>query len=122
MDGEGQGIESAEQRGSGGVEVLIPNAVDTRSTSGASSPPVAIGNDFIQRHAVAGSAPGRDQDIRIHAGNLIEGNPLPRLVMRSAACPIPRRRPSDEGMPQYGRGRGRFVFAYWRLWPRRHRW
>src|SRR4029077_19200533 len=48
--------------------------INTGRQSSLSSLPLAVCNNFLQRNPVARTAPGGDQDIRIHAGHFFGGN------------------------------------------------
>ena len=71
MNRERQRIQTAKKGGSGSIEQLVAYAVNTGISSGASSLPLAVTDDFFQRHAVAGSAPSRDHNIRIPASHFV---------------------------------------------------
>src|SRR5271166_953645 len=78
MDGKRQGIQPLKQRGSRRIEILIADAVNPGSAGGASSLPAALGENLVERDAVARSAPGRDEDIRVQSRDFFGGNLLSR--------------------------------------------
>src|SRR2546423_14237075 len=86
MKGERERIQIAQQRWSRRVEVLVRNAIDTSIARTPSSMPVAVLYNFLQGHAVSRSAPGSDEDLRIHAGDLLGGNLLSRHSEKFATC------------------------------------
>src|ERR1035438_7737314 len=69
VGGGGDAGEAFEQRGGGGVEVFVGNAVDAGLTDGAEGLPVALGDDFGERHTVSGTAPGEEQDVGVGGGD-----------------------------------------------------
>src|SRR5437588_1613690 len=86
MQGERERIQTAQQRWSRRVEVLIRNAIDTGIARTSSSMPVAVLYNFLQGHAVTRSAPGSDEDLRIHAGDFVGRNLLSRRSEKFATC------------------------------------
>ena len=64
----GDAGEAFEQGGRGGVEVLVGDAVDAGVADGAEVVPVALGDDAGERDAVAGSAPGEEENVWIGGG------------------------------------------------------
>jgi hypothetical protein len=55
--------EALEQGGRGGVEVLVGDGVDAGVADGAERLPVALCDDAGQGDAVAGAAPGEEEDV-----------------------------------------------------------
>src|SRR5260370_25969554 len=82
MDGKSQRVEAAQERGSRRVEIFVADAVDAGRAHGASALPIPVGDDFFQRHAVARSAPGSDQDIGLQAQHFFGGNLTPRSAQK----------------------------------------
>src|SRR6476646_8226332 len=70
----GETVQAAEKRGGRRVEIFVANAVDAAASYGRYVFPVAAAGDLFQRNAVAGSAPGGNDDIRIGRSDLLERN------------------------------------------------
>ena len=67
MNGEGQRLQTLNQRGCRRIQKFVANAEDPLVARGCSAMPATFGNDFLQRHAIARAAPGRNDYLRIQA-------------------------------------------------------
>jgi len=63
--------ETLDERRSRSVHEFITNAVNPALPNRAHLLPPPIVDDFLQGHSVAGSAPGRNQDIWISSQNCL---------------------------------------------------
>src|SRR6516225_512481 len=71
MDGSSQRVQAADQGGRGRVQEFVGNAIDTSMLSGVKCAPSALANDFFQRHPVAGSAPGGNENVGISSKHIL---------------------------------------------------
>ena len=69
VDGSGQGTQAEEQRWGGSVKPLVCNAEDTAIAHSAEIVPATLCDHALKRDAVAGAAPGEDQEIGIGGRN-----------------------------------------------------
>ena len=69
MGGCGYAGEAFEERGGGGVEVLVGDAIDLAVLDGLEVVPVALGDDTVEGDAVPCSAPGEEEDVRVGSGD-----------------------------------------------------
>ena len=65
----GQTVESFEDRMGGGVEKLVWNAIDATVCHRAQGLPAALLDDASQGNAIAGTAPGEDENVWVTGGN-----------------------------------------------------
>src|ERR1700744_93603 len=70
------------------VEKLIGNAENTMVADGLRLRPSGAGGEFFQRHAVAGSAPGGDDDVWVCLSNSFRRGDGPWLSQKDAACDL----------------------------------
>src|SRR5947209_14109017 len=70
MNGGEQGLESADKRGGGRVEVLVIDAVNTTRADGAQFVPFALFGDAFKSDAVSGAAPCGDDDVGVESGDV----------------------------------------------------
>src|SRR6266704_1340138 len=78
MNGGGERMQALYQRWRWSVQILVANAIDTAVLHGWSIEPVPRAHNFFQWHAIAGTAPGRDQDIGRGGNDFFDGNLLSR--------------------------------------------
>ena len=71
MNRESEGLEAAGQRGRRGIEIFVTNAVNATLSRCPNLFPVAIGNNFLERDAIPGTAPGRNENLGIKIPDLI---------------------------------------------------
>src|ERR1700688_34404 len=85
MNGKGQRVQAADEGRSRGFEKLVAQPVNTRRASGTSSLPIAVSYYLSKRDTVARSAPGCNQNIRIHVGHFFGRNLLAGSTEKFAA-------------------------------------
>ena len=80
-----QRIQAVKKRGRGRVEKFIANAEDPPRAGSRCLFPTAPSDNLLQRNAVARSAPGGDDNLRIEFGNFVESDPLTWLCNEFAS-------------------------------------
>ena len=70
MNGVRQRAQAADQRGRGRVQQFVAHAEHPSVARGRQVLPLALANHFLQRHAVAGAAPGGDDDVRVYVATV----------------------------------------------------
>jgi len=121
MDGSSQRVQAADQGGRGRVQEFVGNAIDTSMLSGVKCAPSALANDFFQRHPVAGSAPGGNENVGISSKHILRrgliagcGDEFSTNCLnefRNPGFPILRKKRGVAAEPEPGRGCARFGAA-----------
>ena len=95
MNRRRQRVETRNQRGCGSVQKFVGNAVNLRLPDRGSLRPSALAHDFCERHALTGSAPGRNDDLGIQSNYFFGGNlPARRAQKFAARCLYQFRHPA----------------------------
>lgn len=88
MDGGGEGAQAAEERGRGGVKEFVANAIDAALLDRRHVVPGALKDDFFEWNAVAGAAPGGDDDVGGFGENRFGGSRFAGRSDELAACGV----------------------------------
>src|SRR5579871_6781407 len=69
MKGPGDCVQSVRQRARGRVQQLVVDTEDAARFCRGQLLPLSLHNKLLQRHAIAGAAPGGEEGVRLRRGN-----------------------------------------------------